>query len=190
MSGLLRAGIALLGGAALVGVADLVARATGDDTRLTQVCVAIVVLGVGAAVFMAGTLHVGSGDASRAETSPPAPAEDSPDDGAASPRRLPRRCTSSTGDRFSPSRAGEYLGWRRYALTRRSPAFRPSSSCSSTPVSGGRTSAPDAPGHADRLGAQPAQATRRPLTRRTRGEHGDLETQVQARFRLQDGRSL
>lgn len=116
MSGLLRAGIALLGGAALVGVADLVARATGDDTRLTQVCVAIVVLGVGAAVFMAGTLHVGSGDASRAETSPPAPAEDSPDDGAAVAEEAPAPLHVIYPVIASlPAVRGEYLGWRRYA---------------------------------------------------------------------------
>ena len=81
MSGLKRAGIALLVGAACVGVAGLAALVSGNAARLIDGCWVIFAVGVGAALVMSGVLFIGGSYPSLAATTPlPAPADDQRDD--------------------------------------------------------------------------------------------------------------
>jgi CBS domain containing-hemolysin-like protein len=72
MGTLKRVGIALIVGAVLVGVAGIVALATGNDARFFQGCVMIALVCVAAALVMSGTLFVGSTYPSRAARRRPA----------------------------------------------------------------------------------------------------------------------
>ncbi len=77
MGTLKRIGIALIIGAALVGIAGLVALATGNDARLFQGCALVALVCVAAALIMSGTLFVGREYPSRAAmTQLPEPAAD------------------------------------------------------------------------------------------------------------------
>ena len=72
-----RIGIALIVGAVLVGIAGIVALATGTDARFFQGCAVIALVSVGVAVIMSGTLFLGSSYPSRAAmTQLPASAAD------------------------------------------------------------------------------------------------------------------
>ena len=75
------AGIALIVGAVLVGIAGITALATGDDARFIQGCALIAMVCVVAALIMSGTLFAGSSYPSRAAmTKVPAPAADRSED--------------------------------------------------------------------------------------------------------------
>jgi hypothetical protein len=72
-----RIGIALIVGAALVGIAGIVALAAGNDARFFQGCALIALVCVAAAVIMSGSMFVGGSYPSRAAmTQLPAPAAD------------------------------------------------------------------------------------------------------------------
>lgn len=91
MGTLKRVGIALIVGAALVGVAGIVAAATGNDARFFQGCALVALVGVAAAVIMSGTLFVGSSYPSRAAmTQLPAPAADRQSDDPLDPETRSR----------------------------------------------------------------------------------------------------
>jgi hypothetical protein len=81
MATLKRAGIALIVGAVLVGIAGITALATGDDERFFQGCALIAMVCVGAALVMSGALFAGSSYPSRAAmTDVPSPADGRSDD--------------------------------------------------------------------------------------------------------------
>jgi hypothetical protein len=110
----MRAGIALLIGAALVGVACLIAKASGNDFRLVQGCVAIIVTGAGAAVVMSQALYVGTETARDATAAaPPAPGEADGIGGDAGGERV--HFTYPAVETLAPQR-GRHLRSRRYSL--------------------------------------------------------------------------
>lgn len=77
MGTLKRVGIALLVGAALAGIAGIVALVAGDGARFYQGCVVIAVGCVAVAAIMSGAVFVGKDYPSRAAmTQMPAPAAD------------------------------------------------------------------------------------------------------------------
>ena len=91
MGSLKRICIALVLGAALVGVAGIVALATGNDARFFQGCALIAMVCVGAALIMSGTLFVGSTYPSRAAMAQvPAPAADPRSDDPVDPETRSR----------------------------------------------------------------------------------------------------
>lgn len=114
MRRLMRAGIALLIGAALVGVAGLVANASGSDTRFVQACVAIIVTGAGAATVMSQALYVGTEGAREANAAAPtAPGEAGGIGGDPAGERDHFACPAV--ETLAPRR-GRHLSWRRYSL--------------------------------------------------------------------------
>jgi hypothetical protein len=110
---LVRAGIALLIGAALVGVVGLIAKASGSDIRLVQGCVAIIVAGAGAAVVMSQALYVGTEAARDATAAPPAPGEADGIGGDPAGERV--HFTYPAVETLAPQR-GRHLRSRRYSL--------------------------------------------------------------------------
>jgi uncharacterized membrane protein len=86
MGALKRISIALIVGAALVGIAGIVALATGNDARFFQGCALIALVGMATAFIMSGTLFVGRTYPSRAAmTQLPAPAADQQSDDPVDP---------------------------------------------------------------------------------------------------------
>jgi hypothetical protein len=106
--------IAFSAGVVLVGVAVLVARASGDDLRLIQGCVAIVVAGVGAAVVMSQTIYVGAAPTRDATGATPVAPGDADDVGGERPDERVQFAYPAV-ETLSPQR-GRHLRWRRYSV--------------------------------------------------------------------------